>query len=62
MTKPKKKPKTGDVVGWGVCEIEHSIVVDGFKSRQEARKVKSSWNSQFPKLNPYRIVKFVVEK
>lgn len=38
MTKPKKKPKTGDVVGWMVLCAETGGCINGYDSRFVARK------------------------
>ncbi len=37
MTKPKKKPKTGDVVGWATVSRKAGHITGTYKSREEAR-------------------------
>lgn len=63
MTKPKKKPKTGDVVGWGVIDCDGDIRSPGcFKSRHEARKRKADLYERGDEYYPFHIVKIVLSK
>lgn len=58
MTKPKKKPKTGDVVGWAVLN-RHGYVYDEPETRKEARESKRS-AEKLGHLGPYTIAKIVL--
>lgn len=42
MTKPKKKPKTGDVVGWVVLN-DRGVICDYYMNREHARRGKARW-------------------
>ncbi len=42
MTKPKKKPKTGDVVGWAVLN-DRGVICDYYCNREQARRAKARW-------------------
>lgn len=60
MTKQKKKPKTGDVVGW-VIVSKYGSVVDEVDSRQYARTVVKD-HQRHGASGPYRIAKLVLTK
>ncbi len=61
MAKPKKKPKTGDVVGWVVVNGDMSVDLIA-ESRHDARKLSNSLNAGSPAFGPYRIAKIVLAK
>lgn len=54
MTKPKKKPKTGDVVGWGVID-EFNSIGGPYDTRRQARRIASIGNGR-------RVFKIVLAK
>ena len=58
MTKPKKKPKTGDVVGWAVINRVGGIY-STYESRKEAREARTDANI-YGGVKPYRIGKIIV--
>lgn len=60
MTKPKKKPKTGDVVGWAIVNGVH-FVYDSFGTRRAARK-DLAYANKHGSVKPYRIAKIVLAK
>lgn len=60
MTK-QKKPKTGDVVGWGVINNEFTIESQ-CSSRYVARKVRKSLDGGSKWLAPFKVVKLVLDK
>lgn len=60
MTKPKKKPKTGDVVGW-VVVANNGSVVEEVHSRQAARCTVKGIRP-YGDRGPYRIAKIVLAK
>ncbi len=57
MTKPKKKPKTGDVVGWGVIDGWGDIS-GPYETRAKARRIADNWNkaNEAPKDRIFKIV------
>jgi hypothetical protein len=61
MTKPKKKPKTGDVVGWVVLDNEGDIRGGVRSSREDSRSAKE-WMNDRASCPPYRIAKIVLAK
>lgn len=62
MTKPKKKPKTGDVVGWLVVDCDFDIIYE-VQSRSEARKGLTKANANpDASCKPFRIAKIVLAK
>ena len=63
MTKPKKKPKTGDVVGWGVIDCDGDMRShENMKTRDEARSRKAQLYKDGDVYFPFHIVKIVVSK
>lgn len=44
MTRPKKKPKVGDVVGWAIVE-DYCFLADYFDTREQARENLSRMKS-----------------
>lgn len=58
MTKPKKKPKTGDVVGWAVIGRSGSIATTA-ETRAEARYTINAMN-EWGSSKPYRLAKIVL--
>lgn len=60
MTKPKKKPKTGDVVWWVVLDRDGEIY-DRYGSRKYARHDLIAAN-KYGRYKPYRIAKIVLAK
>lgn len=60
MTKPKKKPKTGDVVGWVVLDRDGDIY-DHNPSRSDARK-SIKMTKDRGRCPPYSIGKIVLAK
>jgi hypothetical protein len=60
MTK-QKKPKTGDVVGWGVIDCDGDIRSHcDVKTRDEARKRKAELYDNGDEYSPFHIVKIVL--
>lgn len=60
MTKPKKKPKTGDVVGWVIINRVGGVY-DTYGSRHKARLNlvdAQKWGG----VKPYRLAKIVLAK
>lgn len=63
MTKPKKKPKTGDVVGWGVIDCDGDIRShENMKTRNEAMARKAELYAMGDEYYPFHIVKIVLSK
>lgn len=60
MTKPKKKHKTGDVVGWAIIN-RSSNVYDCYPSRSYAR-LNLIDAQKYGSAKPYRIAKIVLAK
>ncbi len=60
MTKPKKKAKTGDVVGWGVVNRAGRLF-DTFATRKDARYAIAAAN-EWGGVKLYRIAKIVLAK
>ncbi len=60
MTKPKKKPKTGDVVGWAVINTKTGSVVYVRSSRKNARE--QAWRETYSENVIHRIGKIVLAK
>lgn len=63
MTKPKKKPKTGDVVGWSLVDVGGTLcgiykTLSAAKYERDSRHV-DRWFDDF---NPHRICKIVLAK
>jgi len=59
MTK-QKKPKTGDVVGWGVVNTYNGHVVYVRSSRKSARE--QAWRETYSEGSIHRIAKIVLAK
>ena len=60
MNKPKKKPKTGDVVGWAIINGAGGVY-DTYESRQQAR-LRLVNVQKHGVVKPYRIAKIVLAK
>lgn len=61
MTKPKNKPKTGDVVGWVVIDRDGDHRShERMKSRKEARARKLELIEGDDKYGPFHIAKIVI--
>ena len=60
MTKPKKKPKTGDVVGWAIVNRVGGLY-DAYESRHQAR-LNLLDAQKYGGVKPYRIAKIVLAK
>lgn len=61
MTKPKKKPKTGDVVGWTIVDKDFDTRSDCiFDTRREARNQADARDKSV--FAPFRIAKIVLAK
>lgn len=60
MTKPKKKPKTGDVVGWAVISRNGSIATTA-DTRSEARYAINTMN-EWGSNKPYRLGRILLSK
>lgn len=62
MTKPKNKPKIGDVVGWAVVDRDFDVVY-AVESRSEARRGIARDNAHPHTIcKPFRIAKIVLAK
>ena len=62
MSTTKKKPKTGDVVGWAVVDCDFDVVYE-VQSRSEARRGIARDNEHPHTLcKPFRIAKVVLAK
>lgn len=62
MTK-QKKPKTGDVVGWAVLDVDGDARGDRmYESRELARRKVAELQDEGDFYGPYRIVKLVLAK
>lgn len=58
MTKQKKKPKTGDVVGWAVVNRTGRLY-DSYRTRKVAREnLKDA--QVYGSVKPYRLAKIVL--
>ena len=62
MTKPKKKPKTGDVVGWVVLDNEGDVRGMTPKKTREMARLDVQGRSSNSDFAPYRIAKIVLAK
>ncbi len=63
MTKPKKKPKTGDVVGWAVLDVDGDARGDRmYESRDLARRKVEELKEDGDLYGPYRLAKIVLAK
>lgn len=60
MTKPKKKPKTGDVVGWAIVNSYNGDIVCIRYSREDARQ--QAWRETYSEGSIHRIAKIVLAK
>lgn len=60
MTKPKNKPKTGDVVGWAIVNRVGGVY-DSYESRYQAR-LNLAYAQKYGGVKPYRIAKIVIAK
>ncbi len=60
MTKPKRKPKTGDVVGWAIINRVGGVY-DTYGSRHQAR-LNLLDAQKYGSVKPYRIAKIVLAK
>ena len=63
MNNPKKKPKTGDVVGWVIIDCDGDIRSHcAVKTRDEARKRKAALYARGDEFWPFHIAKIVLAK
>lgn len=60
MTKPKKKHKTGDAVGWAVVNSYNGDIVCIRFRREDARQ--QAWRETYSERSIHRIAKIVLAK
>lgn len=63
MTKPKNKPKTGDVVGWSIVD-KNGTLCGTYKTRSKAKQERDARSNDawFKCFNPHRICQVVLAK
>lgn len=62
MTNPKKKPKTGDVVGWCVVNDMYNVVISLIPGSRRVARKESSILNRIGKHGNCRVAKIVLAK